>query len=99
MPLAKSRAHFVVAVLLVAAFLTLALARVAAAEPSDVYTIAWHTVDGGGGTSTGGGYTLDGAIGQPDAGQQSGGAYTLAGGFWAGLVTAVYDLFLPLAIR
>ena len=32
--------------------------------------------------STGGGYTLDGAIGQPDAGALTGGGYTLDGGFW-----------------
>jgi hypothetical protein len=46
------------------------------------YTIDWSTVDGGGGTSTGGVYSLSGTIGQPDAGTMSGGNYTLAGGFW-----------------
>jgi hypothetical protein len=46
------------------------------------YTINWSTVDGGGGTSTGGSYTLSGTIGQPDAGGMSGGNYTLQGGFW-----------------
>lgn len=48
------------------------------------YDLSWHTIDGGGGTSTGGGYTLSGTIGQPDAGTMSGGSYTLTGGFWAG---------------
>ena len=49
------------------------------------YTIPWHTIDGGGGTSSGGGYTLSGTIGQADAGGVlTGGAYTLVGGFWAG---------------
>ena len=48
------------------------------------YDLSWSTVDGGGQTwSTGGGYTLGGAIGQPDAGaKHSGGDYTLRGGFW-----------------
>jgi hypothetical protein len=47
------------------------------------YSINWYTVDGGGGTSTGGVYTLSGTIGQPEAATLSGGSYTLAGGFWA----------------
>ena len=40
-------------------------------------------MDGGGATfSTGGGYSLGGTAGQPDAGELSGGGYTLGGGFW-----------------
>lgn len=52
------------------------------------YSIDWSTVDGGGGTSTGGVYLVSGTIGQPDAGAMSGGNYTLQGGFWS-VVTAV----------
>ena len=99
MSLAKPRLYVLVAVLLLAALVTLTLARVAAADLSGGYTIAWHSVDGGGGTSTGGAYTLDGSVGQPDAGRQSGGAYSVAGGFWAGLAAAVYNLFVPLVTR
>jgi hypothetical protein len=58
----------------------LALAPAAHAQLS----IDWHTIDGGGGTSSGGGFTLSGTIGQPDAGQMSAGAFTCSGGFWAG---------------
>jgi hypothetical protein len=49
------------------------------------YAINWHTVDGGGGTSTGGVYSVSGTIGQPDATTttMTGGPYSLAGGFWA----------------
>lgn len=47
------------------------------------YSIGWSTIDGGGGTSTGGDYTLSGTIGQPDAGEpMTGGSYSLTGGFW-----------------
>lgn len=46
------------------------------------YDLSWWTVNGGGGQSTGGSYTLTGTAGQPDAGVISGGAYTLRGGFW-----------------
>jgi hypothetical protein len=48
------------------------------------YSIDWYTIDGGGGTSTGGVYSVTGTIGQPDAGAlMTGGNYTLQGGFWA----------------
>ena len=47
------------------------------------YAIDWFTVDGGGGQSSGGAYTLLGTLGQPDAAASSGGAYTLEGGFWS----------------
>lgn len=53
------------------------------------YVIDWFTFDGGGGQSTGGGYTLRGTIGQPDAGAMSGGPFTLVGGFWG--VTVVTE--------
>jgi hypothetical protein len=54
------------------------------------YSIDWHTIDGGGGgTSTGGVYSVSGTIGQPDAGTtMTNGQYTVTGGFWA-LPTAI----------
>lgn len=50
---------------------------------AQTYNLDWFTIDGGGGASTGGIYTLNGTIGQPDAGPMSGGIYKLEGGFWA----------------
>lgn len=53
------------------------------------YSMDWHTIDGGGGTSTGGVYSVSGTIGQPDAGgPMTNGQYSVTGGFWA-LPTAV----------
>jgi hypothetical protein len=52
------------------------------------FSIDWFTIDGGGGTSTGGVFSVSGTIGQPDAGSMSGGNYTLDGGFWA-IIAAV----------
>jgi hypothetical protein len=52
-------------------------------------------VDGGGGTSTGGVYSVTGTIGQPDAGTMSGGNFTLEGGFW-GVIAAVQTPGAPL---
>ena len=51
------------------------------------YSIDSHTIAGGGGTSTGGGFSVSGTIGQPDAGAMSGGNYSLAGGFWGDIQT------------
>ena len=50
------------------------------------YSIDWFTIDGGGGTSTGGVYSVSGTIGQPDAGAASGGSYSLIGGFWGAAI-------------
>jgi len=47
------------------------------------YAINWHTIDSGGGTSTGGAYSVSGTIGQPDAGgPMTNGQYSVTGGFW-----------------
>jgi hypothetical protein len=51
--------------------------------PAQSFSIDWHTIDGGGGTSTGGVYSVSGTIGQPDAGVASGGNYSITGGFWS----------------
>jgi hypothetical protein len=48
------------------------------------YDISWYTIDGGGGRSIGGPFTLTGTIGQPDAAYSRGSSYELLGGFWPG---------------
>ena len=68
-------------------FMALALAFLPARAQQ--YSIDWYKVAGGGGSSTGGVYSLSGTIGQPDAGvAMTGGNYSLTGGFWA-LIAAV----------
>jgi len=65
--------------------LMFAAAALAGLEAPGGYDLSWNTVDGGGGTSSGGAYTLAGTIGQPDAGvAMTGGAYSVVGGFWPG---------------
>jgi hypothetical protein len=50
---------------------------------AQTYLINWSTVDGGGGASTGGVYSVNGTIGQPEAsGPMTNGPYSVAGGFW-----------------
>src|SRR5450759_5084912 len=57
----------------------LALAVLSARAQS--YSVDWYKIAGGGGTSTGGLYSVSGTIGQPDAsGAMSGGGDSLTGG-------------------
>ncbi len=56
----------------------------ALAQSGGDYELSWTTIDGGGGMSRGGAYSLTGTIGQPDAAWSSGGDYELLGGFWTG---------------
>src|SRR5215471_14476411 len=51
---------------------------------AQTYSIHWYKIAGGGGTSTGGVYTLNSTIGpQAAGGPMTGGSYSLTGGFWA----------------
>lgn len=68
--------------------LALAGSLLVSSAQAQTYTIDWYSIDGGGGTSAGGSYTLTGTIGQPDAGASAGGNYTLTGGFMS-IVTAI----------
>ena len=51
---------------------------------AQAYSIKWFTVDGGGGTSTGGSFAVSATIGQPDAHPQqlAGGTFAIQSGFW-----------------
>lgn len=82
--------------------LVLVIVGTALASSGGDYEISWWTVDGGGKTlNAGGGYTLGGAAGQPDAGIWESNGYTLAGGFWGGgsLPKGGYAIYLPLVLR
>lgn len=48
-------------------------------------SMTWYTVDGGGGTSSGGTLSISGTGGQPDASNPlTGGTLSITGGFWPG---------------
>jgi len=72
---------------------------IALAQSGGGYDLSWNSVDGGGGSMSGGDYALTGTVGQADAGAtMSGGDYALQGGFWnAGTVPVV--LHLPILFR
>ena len=55
------------------------------------YSITWSTIDGGGGTSSGGQYIVSGTIGQHDAAYSEGEQYELLGGFWPGEPSCFVD--------
>jgi len=57
------------------------------------FSMFWFTLDGGGAqTATGGGFKLNGTVGQPDAGAASGGSFKLSGGFWPGIGGSGMDM-------
>jgi hypothetical protein len=70
------------------------LAGTLSAAPSGTFSIDWWTADGGGGTSSGGDFTLSGTAGQADAGALSGGGLSLQGGFWGGAASRS-TIYLP----
>jgi hypothetical protein len=60
----------------------------ASALRAQSFSLDWFALDGGGGASSGGPYTVSGSIGQPATGALSGGAFALEGGFWVVVSTA-----------
>ncbi|MDJ0656505.1 MAG: hypothetical protein QNJ40_20260 [Xanthomonadales bacterium] len=74
--------YFAIAATLV---LTLGSSPAGSQSSGGSYDLTQSTIDNGGGTSTGGSFTLTGTIGQPDASLQTaaGGQFQLTGGFWA----------------
>lgn len=65
--------------------LTIGASLFAAAALAQSYSINWHTIDGGGGTCTGGVFAVSGTIGQLEASAQpmTNGTFSLTGGFWS----------------
>jgi hypothetical protein len=67
---------------------------------AQTYSIDWHKVAGGGGSSSGGQYEISGTIGQHDAGSpMTGGNYSLTGGFWSLISVVQIQGSPPLHIR
>lgn len=76
----------------------------ALAQSGGSYDLSWNTIDGGGGTSSGGSYVLNGTAGQPDASALTGGgSYALIGGFWGEVISTSpgggYSIYLPVILR
>lgn len=65
------------------------------------YDLSWWSADGGGGHSAGGGFTLEGSAGQPDAGTLAGGAFVLRGGILEGgaVASGGARVFVPVLVR
>ncbi len=69
---------------LIALLLCIILTSLAFGQSGGPYSIVFSTIDGGGGTSGGGPFTLTGTIGQHDAKSSTGGSYVILGGFLGG---------------
>ena len=60
------------------------LALIGGTAGAQTLSIDWYRLPGGGGTSTGGNFSISGAIGQADACTTlSGGNFSLTGGYWS----------------
>ena len=62
------------------------LAAAAFAAVGGSFGVEWHSIDGGGGRSSAGYFTLTGSVGQPDSGNMSAGPFAVQGGVLAGAV-------------
>ena len=89
----KQELHFVRLGLAIAAGLVTVLVAWSAPDSSS------RSIASGGGTSSGGSFTISGTIGQADAGLSAGGAFAVEGGFWGGAyaVQSVGAPFLSVA--
>ena len=72
-------------------FCILLLVFMTFSQAADQYEINWHTIDRGGGTSTGGQYRATGTIAQHDVAYSEGGDYELLGGFWPSEPMCIVD--------
>lgn len=71
------------------------LTAIAFSAHAQSYSVDWHKIAGGGGTSTNSQYSLIGTIGQPDASvAMSSGQYSVSGGYWV-LINVVQTAGLP----
>lgn len=87
-------------VLVIPVLTTLADPGSEAAVTHTGYQLTWWTVDNGGTTSaSGGGYSLSGTIGQPDAAVWAGGVYVVSGGFWNGAGGIEYRIYMVLTSK
>lgn len=66
------------------------------AQSGGGYDLTWHSVDHGGGESTGGGFAVNGTIGQTAAGTMTGGGYGVTGGFWPAIVPTATPTSTPI---
>ena len=82
--------------ILIAAGLLVLVAGLALAQTGDGFGVRQFTIDGGGGASTGGSFSVRGTIGQAEAGTLSNGTFVLHGGFWS---QAGSELFLPVVLQ
>jgi len=101
----KERLKFLVLMTLLGMALLFTSAPALAQEIAAVFDIGWWTVDNGGGSSSGSVYSIDGTLGQPDAGVLTGGSYSISGGFWGAAspdappVAWGGYIYLPLSLR
>ncbi len=91
----KKRSRYMIRIVLLLLAVAILVFTAAYVKAAPLFYIEWWTVDGGGGSSLGGIYTLSGTVGQPDAGLMASDGFALWGGFWPG-VPPEYKAFISL---
>jgi hypothetical protein len=82
---------------LIATAVIVAVTLMVVVAQGGMYDVSGWTIAGG--SSSGGGFILDGTAGQPAAGQNlTGGGFTLTGGGWSWRDVS-YDVYLPVVLR
>jgi hypothetical protein len=89
--------RFIYKLLIAACIICFVAGGVALAQSGGVFELRSATLDGGGGSSTGGAFVLSGTAGQADTGTLQGGDYTLRGGFWQ--PEGIKFLYLPFVLH
>ena len=69
------------ALIILSVFLLILPLEAVLAVGEAAYDLSWWSVDGGGGLSSGGDFTLRSVIGQSDTSQSASGQYVVTGGF------------------
>ncbi len=100
----KPHRIFILTLIAAVAVLT-ALAPATLAQSGGGYDLTWTSIAAGGGTLTGGAYSLVSTIGQPEPGPGAdGGGYSLTGGVWGGAGAVIPSpggkrVYLPVVLR
>jgi hypothetical protein len=88
-----------VGVVILAGIAFLTLVTIAVAHVSSNYDLSWYHIAGGGGKMESAGHTMHGTLGQPLTGASISSGHTLCSGFWCGVGSQEFRVYVPLALR
>lgn len=81
------------------ALVLLLLTGVVLADTTQIPSVDWSVLSGGGAPAAGGSVTLNGTLGQTAIGPSSASNRILGAGFWYGAGEGVFEIYLPMVLR